>query len=298
MASERFWPMSGEVLVRTSEPPRLSIFSRARELWGAREVLANLARKELKVRYKSSVLGVLWSMLNPILYLAVFSLVFTVFLESPIKDYPVYLLSGLLAWTLFSTSLQGATVSVVANAELVPKVAFPREILPLAAVRAQTVNFLFQAVVLMVFMVVIGYPFLGPGLLLVPAALIVLLLFVVALGFATAALNVRYRDTGHLIELALLAWFWSTPIVYPAKLVQQHLGPWFRLYLMNPVANVVLAFQRGLYGGNPSNKGILLTSDLSWYWIRLGAVGLGSLVLLFMTWRVYFRMSGDFAEEL
>jgi ABC-2 type transport system permease protein len=290
--------MSAEVLVRTSEPPRLKVLGRVRELWRSREVLGNLARKELKVRYKSSVLGVLWSMLNPILYLVVFSVVFTVFLPSQIRDYPVYLLSGLLAWTLFSTSLQGATLSVVGNSELVPKVAFPREILPLAAVRAQTVNFLFQFVVLMAFMLIIGYPFLGPALLLVPAALFVLILFVVALGFATSALNVRYRDTGHLIDLALLAWFWSTPIVYPAKLVAERLGPWFRLYLANPMANVVLAFQRGLYGGDPSNRALLPVADVGWYWVRLGIVGLGSLILLLVTWRLYFRLSGDFAEEL
>jgi ABC-2 type transport system permease protein len=290
--------VSAEVLVRTSEPPRLRVLQRARELWRVREVLGNLARKELKVRYKSSVLGVLWSMLNPLLYLLVFSLVFSVFLDSPIKDYPVYLLSGLLAWTLFSTSLQGATVSVVGNGELVRKVAFAREILPLATVRAQTVNFLFQFVVLVAFMVIIGYPFVGPGLLLVPAALLVLLLFVGALGLATAALNVRYRDTGHLIELAVLAWFWSTPIVYPATQVAELGTLGFRLYLLNPVTNVVLAFQRGLYGGNAANVDRLPTSDLSWYWARLGIVGAGSLILLLLTWRLFFRMSGDFAEEL
>jgi ABC-2 type transport system permease protein len=290
--------MSDEVLVRTSEPPRLRFLSRVRELWGAREMLANLARKELKVRYKSSVLGVLWSMLNPILYLAVFSVVFSVFLRSRVADYPIYLLSGLLPWTLFSSSLQGATLSVVSNAELVPKVAFPREILPLAAVRAQTVNFIFQFGVLLAFMVAFTYPFIGPGLLLIPAAVVVLLLFVAALGLATAALNVRYRDTGHLIELVVLAWFWSTPIVYPARQVAERLGPWFRLYLANPMTNIVLAFQRGLYGGNPAHRGELLTSDLGWYWMRLGVVGLASLILLLLTWRLFFRMSGDFAEEL
>jgi ABC-2 type transport system permease protein len=290
--------MSDEVLVRTSEPPRLRFFSRARELWEAREVLANLARKELKVRYKSSVLGVLWSMLNPILYLAVFSVVFSVFLPSQVEDYPVYLLSGLLPWTLFSTGLQGATLSVVSNAELVPKVAFPREILPLAALRAQTVNFLFQFVVLVVFMLAFAYPFICPGLLLIPAAVVVLLLFVAALGFATAALNVRYRDTGHLVELVVLAWFWSTPIVYPARLVAERLGPWFRVYLANPMTNIVLAFQRGLYGGNPANREELLVSELGWYWTRLGIIAVASLLLLLLTWRLFFRMSGDFAEEL
>jgi ABC-2 type transport system permease protein len=291
--------VAADVLVRTSEPPRLKVFRRARELWGAREVLGNLARKELKVRYKSSVLGVLWSMLNPILYLVVFSLVFSVLLKSPIPDFPVYLLSGLLPWTLFSTGLQGTTLSVVSNAELVPKVAFPREILPLSAIRAQTVNFFFQFLVLVAFMVIFGYPFLGPGLLLLPAALLVLLLLIAALGFATSALNVRYRDTGHLVELAVLAWFWSTPIVYGATFVRENMAPGaFRIYLLNPVTNVVLAFQRALYGGHPANVDRLPTADLGWYWMRLGLVGLGALILLLITWRMFFRMSGDFAEEL
>jgi ABC-2 type transport system permease protein len=290
--------LSDDVLVRTSEPPRLRVFRRIREVWGARETLGNLAQKERKVRYKSSVLGVLWSMLNPILYLAVFSVVFGVFLPSRVEDFPIYLLSGLLPWTLFSASLQGSTVAVVGNAELVAKVAFPREILPLAAVRAQTVNFFFQFLVLVAFMLLFGYPFLGPALLLIPAALAVLLVFVVALGFLTSALNVRYRDTGHLVDLAVLAWFWSTPIVYPARLVAERLEGWFRLYLANPMANVVLAFQRGLYGGNPENVDRLPTPDLWWYWGRLGIVALGSVVLLLVTWRLFFRMSGDFAEEL
>jgi ABC-2 type transport system permease protein len=147
-------------------------------------------------------------------------------------------------------------------------------------------------------MLIFGYPFLGPGLLLIPAALAVLLLFVIAVGFATSALNVRYRDTGHLIELAVLAWFWSTPIVYPATEVAERLGPWFRLYLANPMTSIVLAFQRGLYGGNPENLDRLPFPQLSWYWTRLGIVGLASLVLLLLTWRLFFRMSGDFAEEL
>jgi len=235
-----------EIQVRSNEPPRLRVFQRLGELWRDREILANLARKELRVKYKSSALGVAWSMLNPALYLVVFYVVFTFFLPSGVEDFPVYLLSGLLPWTLFTTGLQGATVSVVGGSNLVPKVAFPHEMLPLAAIRAQSVNFLFQVVVLVAFLLIFGYPLFHRGNLLLPLALAVLLVFTTALGLATAALNVRYRDTGHLVDLALLAWFWSTPIVYPASLVQDNLQGAFSLYLLNPVANIVLAFQRGI----------------------------------------------------
>lgn len=277
------------------------MLSRLRELWRSREVLVNLSRKELKVRYKSSVLGILWSMLNPVLYLVIFSLVFAVFLRGGIPKYPIYLLSGLLPWTLFSAGLLGATTSVVGNAQLVPKVAFVREVLPMAAIGAQTVNFFFQFVVLMVIMLALfGLSFVTPALLLVPAGLVALLLFVLALGFATSALNVRYRDTGHLMELAMLAWFWSTPIVYPAELVTRMGQPGFSLYLLNPLANVVMAFQRALYGAAVPEglSQVHPAADLSWYWMRVGGVAAASAVLLYLAWRLFFRMSGDFAEEL
>jgi ABC-2 type transport system permease protein len=238
-------------------------------------------------------------MLNPALYLVVFYVVFTYFLPNQVPDFPVYLLSGLLPWTLFTTGLQGATVSVVGGANLVPKVAFPHEMLPLAAIRAQLVNFFFQVVVLVAFLLIFGYPMIHRGIVLLPLALTVLLLFTTALGMATSALNVRYRDTGHLVDLALLAWFWSTPIVYPASLVQDNLEGAFSLYLLNPVANIVLAFQRGIYGG-VSQEALqsLPAPGLTWYGIRLLVVGAISGVLLYFSWRLFFRRSGDFAEEL
>lgn len=292
--------MSAEVLVRTNDPPRFRPASRLRELWRHREILANLARKELRVKYKSSVLGVAWSMLNPLLYLVVFYVVFTYFIRARTPNFPVYLLSGLLPWTLFSTGLAGATTSVVGNANLVAKVAFPHENLPLAAIRAQTVNFFFQFAVLVAFVLVFGHPLFQRGLLLLPLALGVLLLFVAALGFATAAWNVRYRDTGHLVELALLAWFWSTPIVYPTSFVADQMGATgFSIYLLNPLANIVLGFQRALYGGTSEQAlAQLPRPGLTWYGLRLIGVGVASLILLFLSWRLFHRRSSDFAEEL
>lgn len=305
---------------RTSENPRFNIFERIREVVARREVIGNLTGKEMKVKYKSTILGVLWSMLNPLLYLTVFWIVFTVFLPSGIPDFAVFLLSGLLVYTLYSTGLQGGTASVVDNASLVTKVAFPREVLPLSAVGASLVNFGYQFLVLLLFMLAIGYDFWGWNLLLVPVALAVLLLFTTAVAMGTAAMNVRYRDTRHLVELSLLAWFWVTPIVYSASVVMGRLDVWAqRIYLANPLAPIVLAFQRGLYGyrlaGNchdsgvpdalpariaelPGCQAVLPDPGLTWYYWRLSLVAVMSLVLIGITWWVFFRMSGDFAEEL
>jgi ABC-2 type transport system permease protein len=289
-----------ETVVRTNEPPKLRMVKRSLELWRGREILANLARKELRVRYKSTVLGVAWSMLNPLLYLVVFYVVFTFFLPNDIPDFPIYLLSGLLPWTLFSSGLSGATTSILTGGNLVTKISFPRELLPLATIRAQTVNFGFQFLVLIGFLIAFGHPLIHRGVILLPLALGVLLLFTIAVGFATATWNVRYRDTGHLVELLLLMWFWSTPIVYPVTRVLESRSELVQtLYLLNPVTNVVLAFQRGIYGGTSAEGLALLPRPgLTWYGLRLIAVGLASLVILAMTWRLFYRRSGDFAEEI
>ncbi|MGH2712129.1 MAG: ABC transporter permease [Actinomycetota bacterium] len=292
-----------ETVVRTNEPPKLRMVKRARELWRNREILANLARKELRVKYKSTALGVAWSMLNPLLYLVVFYIVFTVFLPNTIDNFPIYLLSGLLPWTLFSTGLSGSTTSIISGGNLVTKISFPRELLPLATIRAQLVNFGFQFLVLIGFLIAFGHPLIHRGVILLPLALVVLLLFVIALGFATATWNVRYRDTGHIVELVLLMWFWSTPIVYPAKTVLDRLGSLGEtLYLLNPLTNIVLAFQRGIYGGTSfegrAGLELLPAPGLRWYGFRLLAVGGASLLILAMTWRLFYRRSGDFAEEL
>lgn len=299
-----------EVLVRTSEPPKLRVHHRLRELAAHREILINLVRKELKVRYATSALGVAWSMLNPLLYLAVFGVVFTVFLPSGIEDFPAFLLSGLVAWTLFSTAVGQATTSIVGNANLVSKVAFPREILPLASVGAALVNFAFQLVVLVGFIAVVRPASLATAhLVLLPLALVDLVVFTTAVSFLVAAFNVRYRDTQHLVELGLLAWFWMTPIVYAAGLISRKLVDrpgLFNLFLANPLADIAMGFQRSLYGnslmtpGRFGKGGVFVLPDpgIAYYAVRLGIVGVASLVLLLLSWRFFFNRSGDFAEEL
>jgi ABC-2 type transport system permease protein len=294
-----------EIVVRTSESPRLHPGSRLREIWASRELLSNLVRKEVKVKYKSSVLGVAWSMLNPILYLAVFTLVFTVVLKNNVPHFPVYLLSGLLAWNLFATSLGLGARSVVDNANLVTKVYFHRELLPLASVGAALVDFALQALVLILFMAIFRYGVFGLNLLLLPLSLVALLAFTSAIGMYVASLNVRYRDTQHLLNLALLTWFWVTPVVYPSALVFSRLDRHLifkLLYLANPMADIVLGFQRALYGvvappGTGPN-GVLANVSVGWLFMLLACVTAGSIGLLGMAWRTFFHLSGDFAEEL
>ncbi|HSL10245.1 MAG TPA: ABC transporter permease [Actinomycetota bacterium] len=262
----------------------------------------NLVRKELKVKYTASVLGAVWSLLNPVIFLAVFWFVSEVLLNG-IAHYPVYLLSGLLAWNLLSVSLSTGAQSVIANANLVKKVYFPREILPLSTVGVSLVDFVLQSAVLLVYLVASGYGFRLSGLWLYPLAFVALLIFTTAVTFLVSALNVRYRDVQHLLGLGLLVWFWLTPIVYQGFLVQDKLtdvslGPFtaWHAYLLNPAATIVFGFQRALYEDVSGDVVPALSSgELAG---MLAIVIVASTVLLALTWRLYFSMSGDFAEEL
>ena len=276
-----------------------------RELWGYREILANLVRKELKVKYTASFLGAIWSVLNPVVFLAVFSFV-AVVLGNRVPDFPVFLLSGLLAWNLFSASLLSGTTAVIDNANLVKKVAFPREILPLASVGVALFDFVLQTAVLLLFIVVSGHGIGTEALVLYPLAFVTLVVVATAITLWTAAVNVRYRDVGHLLNLGLLVWFWMTPIVYQAALVQDALAgrevagiSLWNLYLLNPLTPIVLGFQRALYG-DPLQQGMQVLPDVSVAWQAglLAVVLAVALGLLLLSWRTFFRRSGDFAEEL
>jgi ABC-2 type transport system permease protein len=296
-----------QTVERTSESPHLRVGERLRILAAHREILANLVRKELKVKYAASVLGAVWSLLNPLVYLAVFSFVAKV-LGAGIPNYPVYLLSGLLAWNLFSASMGSGARAVLDNANLVKKVAFAREILPLSAVGVGLVDFALQSAVLLLYIIVSGYGLHLPELALWPLAFVTLLVLTVALSLWFSALNVRYRDVGHLLNIALLVWFWATPIVYAEFQVQQLSDPgtWFGIprlayYLLNPMVDVVAGFHRALYvfvEPVAAQEPVLFDGSLGWVAGVLTITLVVSLVGLRLAWGYFFNRSGDFAEEL
>jgi len=279
---------------------RIGAVERLTRIWQYRELLVGMVRKELKVKYKNSVLGFAWSLVNPLLYLVVFYVAFQVILQNATPAFPLFLLSGLLVWNLFSTGLSGATGSIVGNAGIVNKVAFPREILPLAAVGAALVNFCLQGLVFLAALVVVRWDVAWEYIPLVPVALIGVLLLASALGILLSALNVYLRDTSHFLELALLAWFWMTPIVYTFMTIGGRDGWEKKLYMANPVTPVVLVFQRAFYAKVESNDGVQLLPDWSWgeYAGYLGLTFGVALVALTIGVSVFGRLEANFAEEL
>ncbi len=274
------------------------------DIWSYRELLGNLVRKELKVRYKDSVLGFMWTLVRPLLQLFVYAVAIGIFLGAgrSIPDFGVYLFTGLLAWTLFTDIVGGCTGSIVGNAGLVNKVYFPREMFPLSVVGAAAVNFALQLVVLVAAYVATGSWPRPADLALVPLALAVLVVFATALGLVLAAANVYLRDIEYLVEVGLLLWFWMTPIVYDwtkvkTNLLGHGLDGLFQAYLVNPMANVVLAFQKALWPGGNTEQGapFAYSGDL---YLRLGMLLVICVVLLWCAQRIFVQVQGNFAQEL
>jgi len=284
--------------------PQITVRERIARIMQRRELLVGMVRNELKIKYKNSVLGFAWSLLNPLLYLVVFYIAFTIILGSNIPAFPIWLLSGLLVWNLFSTGLGAATGSVVANSGLVKKVSFPREILPLAAVGSMLVHFFLQSAVLFVVLAIVRWDLAWWYVPLLPIALAVLLLLTSALGILLSAVNVYLRDTAHFLELALLAWFWVTPIVYAFQLVAVRPGwakwPWFA----NPVTPIVLIFQRAIYARLTNPDAPVGHRELlpNWpYWGFVAYLGYSlvfALIVMTLAIRVFGRSEANFAEEL
>jgi len=283
---------------------KVTLGQRIGEIWRARELLVAMVRKELKVKYKDSALGFIWSMLNPMMYLVIFYLVFSIFLPNGIPLFPIWLLSGLLVWNFFSSVLPSGTGAIVGNASLIKKVAFPREVLPLASVGAGLVHFCLQSCVLLAGLIVFQHGIDPAFLAIVPYAMLTLVVLTAALAIFMSAMNVYVRDSQHLIELALLAWFWMTPIIYPFRqvgdrLIGKGLPQW--LFALNPLTPVVITFQRAIYNRTTVNDGNLaLLPEVGVGSHLLLLTGLLALSTVFLIGAMAFfrRVEGNFAEEL
>ncbi|MCB0023509.1 MAG: ABC transporter permease [Caldilinea sp.] len=281
----------------TSAPVRQSsqggIYGQIREIYQYRELLRNLVISDLKARYKNSVLGFFWSLLNPLGMMLVFTLIFGLLVPNvQIERYPLFLLCGLLPWNYFSASVQGSLYSVLGNAGLVKKVYFPRAILPIATVLSQLINFLLAFVILFAALLIFQSNF-SPWLWLLPFVLLIQTIFTIGVALILSTLNVFYRDTSMIMDVLMLAWFFLTPVFYSTALLPDSitllgvtLNPQRLLYILNPMASLVNMYRDLLYWGYRTDLDFFLRSAVT-------AVA----VLLFGAW--FFRRYSDrFGEEL
>jgi len=288
---------------------RVSLGDRLREIWDSRELLVYMVRTEIKVKYKNSALGLVWSMISPAMSLIIFWFVFGYLLPNAYPNFVIYLFSGLLFWNFFSVGVQSATGVIVGRAGIVKKVAFPREILALSAMGTAGVFLFFQSLVMILFMVVLQYAPDWPLLPLLIPALLATMIIGSALGILLSAANVYLRDMQHLIEVVFTAWFWACPIVYSFwNSLHAKVGPtisWIYL-IINPMTPIILTSQRVLYAHprvqltSPGHQLVQILPPWHWYvYLEMDSILIvAGLLLLVVALVVFARVEGNFAEEL
>jgi lipopolysaccharide transport system permease protein len=232
-----------------------------RELWRYRELLYFLVWRDVKVRYKQTVIGGLWAILQPLAGMVVFSVFFGRLARMPSDGvpYPIFAFAALVPWTFFANGLTLSTASVVGSQNLIRKVYFPRLAIPVAAVLSSLVDFALAFLILLVLMPVFGIVPRAAALLVLP--LLVALAFVTSLaaGLWLSALNVKYRDIAYMLPFMVQLWLFATPIVYPSSLLAQ---PWRTLYGINPMAGVVEGFRWALLGADTRPGGMVIASAI------------------------------------
>lgn len=213
-----------------------------KEIYRFKNLIYNLVARDLKVKYKGSILGFLWSLLNPLIMLIVYTVAFQYIIKIRVEHFPLFFLCGFLPWTFLSLSLSMAVSSIKDNANLVKKVYFPREILPLSIVLSNLVQFLLTFIILIpaliLFKIKLGFP-----LLLLPLIILFQLAFTLGLAFILSSLNVFFSDVRHLLEIFLQVWFWLTPIIYKVDFVPERFQS---LYRLNPAVLFVESYRNSL----------------------------------------------------
>ena len=259
-----------------------------KELWGYRGLVRNLVARDLKVRYKNSVLGVVWSWLNPLLMMLIFTFVFG--RRADRENYHILFLSALLPWNFFSGAVLGGTRSIVGSAGLIKKVYFPREVLPISMVLSNLINFLIALPVFFILAAISGVR-LTPWMLFLPIPILIEVTFAIGVVLVLSTLEVFYRDTHMLMDVVMQAWFFLTPILYPfkdlpseASLLGIQFNPQVWLFRLNPMASIINTYQDILYHGR------LTTLDF------LSRTAVTALIVLVLGYWIFRRYCGRFGE--
>jgi ABC-type polysaccharide/polyol phosphate export permease len=274
-------------------------YGRLRELLHYRYLLRNLVLRDLKVRYKNSVLGVFWSLLNPLLMMIVYTVLFTILIpDNDIPNYPAFILVALIPWQFFSSTLLSGTSSVVGNAPLIKKVYFPRMLLPTSSLLSNLVNFALAFLVLIVVLYVSGLG-LTIHALWVPAILVTQIVFMLGLALMLATAQSFYRDTLMILEVVLLAWFFLTPVFYPferfgeeAVLMGITFNPARLMRWLNPMASIIDGYRTVLWGNMGSDGPVAMDP------LMLGRTFVTAVIVLLIGYTIFQRMEHLFGEKL
>ena len=254
-----------------------------KELWQYREFLYTNVKKDIRGKYKASFLGVLWSFINPLLQVVVYAIVFPYIMRVQTDNYLVFLICGIIPWTWFLTSVTGGTTTITSNANLIKKVYFPREILPISTVTSGVVNFLISCIIIVIFAVVGGV---GISWHIVFLPIIMILQFIITLSFAFlfSAFNVYVKDVEYMVNFVMNLAFYVTPILYTTEMFADSKFAW--VFKVNPIAYLVESYRNIFYAHQiPGLK-------------TLGILFGVSIIMLIISYTIFKKLEKGFAEEI
>ena len=264
------------------------MYANLRRLFGYRALIQSLVARDLKARYRGSVLGFLWSFVNPLLLLSIYTFVFTKVMPSPrdvnLEPYPLFMFCGILPWTWFSSSVLESSGVLISGGNLIRKVLFPAEVLPIVTVFAGLVHFLLAMIIVAGAIVYFGVHVTATDLLWLPVVIAVQLGLTLGIALLVSALTVHFRDLRDLLANVLTLLFWVTPIIYPLSVVPE---PWRPFLALNPFTHLAVAYQELLFRAGPYAQ-----------WPRLLALAAGSAVVLLVGYFVFDRLRDSFAEAV
>jgi len=253
-----------------------------REIYAYREMYKNMVKRDLRTRYKASFFGFLWTFINPLLQLVVYSIVFSSIMRMDVDKFPMFLFVALLPWIFFANTTLEATNIIVSNSNIVKKVYFPREILPIATTTAGLVNLGLSFIIAIAALLLYHIP-LRPSLFALPLVMALEFIFTLGVSFLVSALNVYFRDIEHVWGILMMAWFYFTPIVYPIKMVPTQ---YIKYIFLNPMATLTEAYRDILYYG------------IFPYFPGLGMFALLAIIVLIVGYLVFIRLAKGFAEQV
>ena len=252
------------------------------KIYQYRELLKTNVKKEIRGRYKNSILGVMWSFLNPLLQLAVYSVIFGALLAGGDATYPIYICVALIPWTYFTTAITQSSFTIIGNGDIIKKVYFPREILPISVVTSGAVNFIISTIIILAFVIFSGMG-LSWYLLLYPFVLLVQYVLLLGISFIVSSITVYFRDLEHIIGIVLLAAFYGTPIVYKLEQLPDTLKTIIQL---NPMTHIINGYRDIFYNHQMPDMKVL--------GILLGI----SVVLTIIGYFIFKKLQKGFAEQL
>ena len=266
------------------------MFSNLARLLRYRGLIQSLVVRDLKARYRGSMLGFFWSFVNPLLLLMVYWFVFSTIMPNTTKDiqpYALFMFCGILPWTWFSSSLSEATNSLIAGGNLIKKVLFPAEILPIVTVTANMIHFFLALPILVVFLIYYKAPLTAGELLCFPLVVAVQFLFTLACALILSALTVHFRDIKDILSNVLTMWFFATPIIYPYLYMPESAQAFKKYINLNPFSHIVISYQEILFFEGPFGH---------WKW--LAALGMASAAFFLLAYWIFDRLRDSFAEEV